>query len=93
MSEPHQSTLGFEDEEFRVKRMKPKYKVGDEVIIKPEHISLKSQENIIWVITSVVLDFGILGSGGLLYFADKKGHEGRISTALMEDHIELIKNE
>lgn len=82
MSEPRQSTLGFEDEEFKVKRVVPKYKVRDEVTIKPEFAYYKGQTEEVWIIESVLFEFG-----GVMYFADLKGHEKRISTALFEKQI------
>lgn len=86
MSEPRQTTLGFEDEEFKVKRVVPKYKVGDEVTVKPEFAYLRGQEDEIWIIVDVLFEFG-----DVMYFADKKGHEKRISTALFEDQIQTIQ--
>lgn len=86
MSKSRQTKLSFGGEGLEAKLTTSIYKVGDEVTIKPEYAYLKGQEDEIWIISDVLFEFG-----EVMYFADKKGHGERISTALSDDQIQVVQ--
>ena len=86
MSRSRQTKLSFGGDGLEAKLTTSIYKVGDEITIKPEYAYLKGQEDEIWIISDVLFEFG-----EVMYFADKKGSEKVISTALTEDQIQTFQ--